>query len=100
MNKLLTALVFSIVLPIASTSFAADAANNNDETLVNGSSDNPQVQKQQKRIDQNGKKTSSQKARKTKSKDKGMHIKDEVTDTIQNEPADAMEIKSPSPKAN
>ena len=82
-------------LSIASSSYAA---NDNDSTARD--SKNTQVQKQQNLIDKNSKKSSSENARKTKSKDKGMHIKDEVTDTIQNQPADAIEKKSPSPSVN
>ena len=37
---------------------------------------------------------------KTKFKDESMHIKDEITDTNQNVPEDAEEIKSLSPTVN
>ena len=86
-------LLIALLLSIASTSYAATA---NDGSSAASNPDS-QVQKQQNKIEKNNKKTNSEKARQTKSKDKGMHIKDEVTDTIQNEPADAVEIKSPSP---
>ena len=90
MNKLLIALLFSSL----STAYAV---TDNPESNSAANQENTQVQKQQNKIDKNNKKTSSQKARETKSKEKGMHIKDEVTDTNDNEPADAVEIKSPAP---
>lgn len=95
MNKLLLALILSV----ASTSYAATDATDSDHSSVN-KSENPVVQKQQNIINKNNKKSSAEKARITKSKDKGMHIKDEITDTNQNEPADPVEIKSPSPTVN
>lgn len=82
-------------LSIASSSYAA-----NDKDSAARNSENTQVQNQQNLIDKNNKKSSSEKAHTTKSKDKGMHIKDEVTDTTQNKPADAIEKKSPSPTVN
>lgn len=93
MNKILIALFLSVV----STSYAATSANTNAERPTESKSENPQVQKHQKRIDNNNQKTISEIARKTTSKDKRMHIKDELTDINENEPADAVEKKSTSP---
>ena len=89
MNNLLMALILSI----ASSSYAA-----NDKDSALNKSENTQVHKQQNLIDKNSNKSSSENARKTKSRDKGMHIKDEITDTTQNKPADAVEKKSPPPR--
>lgn len=91
MSKLLIALIFSI----ASTSYAAAVENKEDSSVSN--SENSQVQNQHNRINKNNKKMSPEKAGETKSKDKGMHIKDEVTHIKQNEPED-VEIKSPGSK--
>ena len=89
MNNLLMALILSI----ASSSYAA-----NDKDSALNKSENTQVHKQQNLIDKNYKESSLENARKTKSKDKGMHIKDEITDTTQNKPAGAVEKKSPPPR--
>ena len=94
MSKLIIALIFSI----ASTSYAATVENKEGRSVKN--SENPQIQKQQNQVDKDSNKTSSVKARETKSKDKGMHIKDEVTDLKQNEPRDAVETKSSGPKVD
>ena len=90
MSKLLIALIFSI----ASTSYAVTVENKEDSSVSN--SETSQVQKQHNRINKN-KKISPEKARETKSKDKGMHIKDDVTHIKQNEPED-VEIRSPRSK--
>ncbi|MES2662008.1 MAG: hypothetical protein V4629_01775 [Pseudomonadota bacterium] len=90
-------ILMGLLVLILSSSYSAFSANYENDASPSNKSRSSQVQKHKNTIEKNNQKSNSEKARKTKSKEKSMHTKDELTDTNQNEPADAMEIKSPTP---
>lgn len=91
MNKLIIALLLSI----SSVSYAADSGIQNDDKSTVSNSYDPQVKEQKDLVNKNKNKSKAENAKRIKSKDKGMHIKDDVTDTKQNEPGDAEDLNLP-----